>query len=59
MSANHPVLDMWILATAPGREPISVHGEAILMDHDLGDAFDQLAAALVPELRQRVTGESA
>ena len=58
MSADRQVLDIWILATAPGQEPISVHGEAVLMDHDLGDAFDQLTATLVPALRERVTGET-
>lgn len=56
MSADRQVLDIWMLATTPGQEPISVHGEAVLSDHDMGDAFDQLAAELIPVLRRRVTG---
>lgn len=55
MSADRQVLDIWMLATTPGSDPISVHGEAVLSDHDMGDAFDQLTAELIPELRRRVT----
>lgn len=54
MSADRQVLDVWMLATVPGSEPVSVHGEAVLTDHDMGDAFDQLTATLIPALRNRL-----
>lgn len=57
-SASHSVqvIDVWLLVTAPGKEPISLHAESEV-DGGASGAFDRLVPGLVADLRERVTGE--
>lgn len=57
MTAPARRLDVWLMATSPDTEPVSLHGESALTDHDTAEAFDRLVPGLVAELRERVTGE--
>jgi hypothetical protein len=45
------------MATSPDVEPVSLHAESGLTDHDTAEAFDRLMPGLVAELRERLTGE--
>lgn len=57
MSTPARRLDVWLMATSPDTEPVSLHGESALTDHDIAEAFDRLVPGLVAEFRERLTGE--
>lgn len=58
MSEPNRRLDVWVLASGSDIEPISLHGESKLTDHDTAEAFDRLVPGLVARLREHVTGET-
>lgn len=55
-AAPEPVFHVWLLATVPGNEPITIHAEAEI-DGGIAGAFDRLVPGLVENLRELVTGE--
>ncbi|MBN9607810.1 MAG: hypothetical protein BGO26_10095 [Actinobacteria bacterium 69-20] len=55
-SHSGEVFDIWLLATVPSKEPISIHAESEI-DGGVAGAFDRLVPGLVADLRERVTGE--
>lgn len=56
MSTPEPTFHVWLMATVPDREPITIHAEAEI-NGGIGGAFDRLMPELVAQLRERVTGE--
>lgn len=49
---------VWLLATVPGKEPVTIHAEAEI-DGGIAGAFDRLMPGLVEDLRRQVTEEDA
>lgn len=55
-TAPESTFHVWLMATVPGKEPITIHAEAEI-DGGIGGAFDRIMPELVGQLRERVTGE--
>lgn len=56
-SDGREVLDIWLLATVPGRDPVSLHGEYVIVGHNVAEAFDRMIPDLVSSLRREVIGD--
>lgn len=55
-TAPEPVFHVWLLATVPGQEDVTIHASAEI-DGGIAGAFDRLVPELVAELRRGVVGD--